>query len=183
MQPDPNTQPLTLSGTIEATEIDLASQIGGLVKQVYVNEGETIHQSEHLVDIYSQSGDMNESITAPIDGVVLERLTEPGELAAPGTTLVVVANLDTLTLKVFAPEDRYGGISLGQTYPVTVDAFPGENFSGKVSRISDQAEFTTRNVQTVEGRKSTVYAIKLDLQPTGGRLKPGMPAEVTFDMR
>jgi hypothetical protein len=61
-----------------------------------------------------------------------------------------------------------------------VDSFPGETFSGTVVYISDQAEFTPRNVQTVEGRKTTVYAIKLNVPNADLKLKPGMPADVTF---
>jgi len=76
------------------------------------------------------------------------------------------------------PEDRYGQIALGQTYPVTIDSFPGETFYGRVGVISDKAEFTPRNVQTTDSRQTTVYAVKLDLEPTGGKLKPGMPADV-----
>jgi len=170
----------TLSGTIEATEVHLASQFGGQVKQVYVSEGDRVEAGENLVHIYSTTGNLNETITSPITGVVLERLVEPGELAAAGSTVMVVASLDDLTLTVYVPENRCGQISLGQTYPVTVDSFPGEMFSGTVRFISDQAEFTPRNVQTTDRRQTTVYAVKLGLNPTGGRLKPGMPADVHF---
>jgi membrane fusion protein YbhG len=181
LRPSDSSQSFMLSGTIEATEIHLASQIGGRVKQVYAAEGDSILSAQDLIDIYSAVGGVNEKITSPIDGVVLERLIEPGELAAPGVTLMVVANLDALTLKVYVPEDRYGQISLGQTYPVTVDSFPGQTFSGRVRHIADQAEFTPRNVQTTEGRKSTVFAITLELVSSGGKLKPGMPADVRFE--
>ncbi len=173
-------QGFVLSGTIEATEIHLASQVGGRVKNVYAKEGDSVQTDQNLIDIYSAIGNINEKITSPIDGVVLERLIEPGELAGAGVTLMVVANLDDLTLKVYVPEDRYGQVALGQTYTVTVDSFPGQSFTGKVSHIADKAEFTPRNVQTTDSRKSTVFAITLDLASTGGKLKPGMPADVHF---
>ncbi len=173
-------QGFVLSGTIEATEIHLASQISGRVKNVYVKEGDAVQAEQNLIDIYSSINGSNDKITSPIDGVVLERLIEPGELETAGVTLMVVANLDQLTLKVYVPEDRYGQISLGQTYSVTVDSFPNQSFSGKVSHIADKAEFTPRNVQTTDSRKSTVFAITLDLAPSGGKLKPGMPADVHF---
>ena len=94
---------------------------------------------------------------------------------------MVVAPLEELTLKIYVPENRYGRIALRQTYPVTVDLFPGETFQGTVRYIADQAEFTPRNVQTTDSRQTTVYAVKLDLEPTGGKLKPGMPADVHLD--
>jgi HlyD family secretion protein len=64
---------------------------------------------------------------------------------------------------------------------VTVDSFPNETFAAEVIHIADQAEFTPRNVQTVEGRSSTVYAIKLKVNNSDGRLKIGMPADVVFE--
>jgi HlyD family secretion protein len=168
------------SGTIEATEINLPTMSGGLVKQVNANEGDQIQKGQVLVDIYSKSANMNENITSPINGTVLERLVEPNEFAAPGSTVMVVASLDTLTLTIYVPENLYGQFFLGQTYPVTVDSFPGQSFNGTVSFISNQAEFTPRNVQTTDSRQTTVYAIKLNLDPSGGMLKPGMPADVHF---
>ncbi len=166
-----------LSGTIEATEINLPTISGGRVKQVYVAEGDQVHKGQQLVFIAS-TGTASENIASPIDGVVLERLVEPDEFAAPGSTVMVVAPLNALTLKIYVPEDRYGQISLGQIIPVTVDSFPGETFKGRVSFISDKAEFTPRNVQTKDSRQTTVYAVKLNLDPAGGKLKPGMPADV-----
>ena len=176
---------LTYSGTVEATQIHLASEMGGSVKKVYVKQGSPVQAGQNLVELYSaahtaQASSSNEKITSPIDGVVLEVLVEPGEVATPGATLVVVSNLEELTLTVYVPEDRYGLIMLGQDYPVTADSFPGEAFNGRVTYVSDQAEFTPRNVQTADSRKATVFAIKLDLDPSGGRLKPGMPADVNF---
>ncbi|MEP7284979.1 MAG: efflux RND transporter periplasmic adaptor subunit [Chloroflexota bacterium] len=172
-----------LSGTIEVTETNLPTLSGGQVKQVYVKEGDAIRAGQPLVDVYSLASQVNESITSPIDGTVLERLVEPNEMAAPGGTVLVVAPLDTLYLKIYVPENRYGQIVLGQSFPVSVDSFPGQNFSGKVSFISNKAEFTPRNVQTTDSRQTTVYAIKLDLDSSGGKLKPGMPADVTFDIK
>jgi membrane fusion protein YbhG len=177
-----NDSGFTLSGTIEATERNLPTLSGGRVKQVYVAEGDPVRKGQQLVLVVSTTAaPTSENITSPIDGVVLERLVEPDEFAAPGSTVMVVASLDALTLKIYVPEDRYGQVSLGQSVPVTVDSFPGVTFRGKVSFISDQAEFTPRNVQTKDSRETTVYAVKLALAPSGGKLKPGMPADATLE--
>jgi HlyD family secretion protein len=93
---------------------------------------------------------------------------------------LTLARLSELTITVYVPEDRYGELSIGQTAQVTADSFPGEVFSGTVINISGQAEFTPRNVQTTTGRKTTVFAIKLAMGETTGKLKPGMPADVLF---
>lgn len=169
---------LTLSGAIEAKEIRLSSEFGGKVRKVYVDEGDPVQVGQHLIDIYSAVSRLNEVVISPINGVVLERLIEPNEHATAGGTVLVVAALDTLTLKIYAPENLYGQIALGQTLPVTVDSFPGETFRGVVRSIANQAAFTPRNVQTIDSRQTTVYAVKLDLVQTGGKLKPGMPADV-----
>jgi multidrug efflux pump subunit AcrA (membrane-fusion protein) len=172
-----------LSGTIEVTETNLPTLYGGQVKAVYADEGDQIQNGQNLVNVWSTNTQASEMVRSPIDGVVLERLVEPDESVPAGSTVMVVAPLDELTLTVYVPENRYGQISLGGTYSVTVDSFPGETFSGRVSVISDKAEFTPRNVQTTDSRQTTVYAIKLDLEPTGGKLKPGMPADVHFITR
>lgn len=120
------------------------------------------------------------TLTAPSNGVVLARAIEPGEVALPGAALLVLGQLSELNLTVYAPEDRYGNISLGQTAQVTVDSYPGQIFTAQVTHIADQFEFTPRNVQTADGRKTTVFAIKLSIPNADGKLKPGMPADVIF---
>jgi HlyD family secretion protein len=175
-----NSGVLTLSGTIEATEVNLPTIKGGSIREVYAAEGDEIAQGQRLVDVHSESDNSNERIVAPFDGTVLERLVEPQEFAAPGSTVMVVAQLDDLKLKVYMPENRYGQIMLGQRYPVAVDSFPDETFWGQVRSVADKAEFTPRNVQTKDSRETTVYAVELALEPSGGKLKPGMPADVTF---
>ncbi|KAF0106973.1 MAG: HlyD family secretion protein [Anaerolineaceae bacterium] len=120
------------------------------------------------------------TVHAPADGVILFRSIQPGEVVAVGAKALTLGRLDDLTITVYVPEDRYGELSLGQSAAVTVDSFPGATFTAVIVHISDQAEFTPRNVQTVEGRSSTVYAVRLRVQDPDGRLKPGMPADVTF---
>jgi HlyD family secretion protein len=119
-------------------------------------------------------------IYAPMNGDIITRNVEPGEFVQPGATAFAMADLNNITITVYVPEDRYGQIQLGQQASVTVDSFPGDAFTAQVIHIADQAEFTPRNVQTVEGRSATVYAIKLKVTDPEGKLKIGMPADVTF---
>jgi multidrug efflux pump subunit AcrA (membrane-fusion protein) len=171
---------LTASGTVEAVEVRLGTQLGGTVEAVNVAEGSPVKTGQLLARLHPSAGVEEENIRSPLNGVVLERLYEPGEIAMPGSTLLVLGDLFTLNLTVYVPEDRYGQIILGETYPVKVDSFPGRTFGGVVTYIADQAEFTPRNVQTVEGRKTTVFAIRLGIANPGMQLKPGMPADVNF---
>ena len=120
------------------------------------------------------------TVTAPVDGVVLTRAGEPGSVVNPGGTVLTLGRLDELTITVYIPETRIGEVTVGESATVTVDSFPGTTFSATVDYIASQAEFTPRNVQTVDGRSNTVYAVKLKLGDVSGKLKPGMPADVTF---
>lgn len=120
------------------------------------------------------------TITAPSGGVVLLRNIEPGEFIAPGAAAFTLARVEDLTITIYVPENRYGEVRLGGVAEVRIDSFPGQTFSAIVIHIADRAEFTPRNVQTDEGRATTVYAIKLRVEDPGGDLKPGMPANVTF---
>jgi HlyD family secretion protein len=85
-----------------------------------------------------------------------------------------------LKVTVYIPENRYGEINLDQQATLSADSFPGKSFTATVTRIADQAEFTPQNIQTTEGRQTTVYAVELSVDNTDGKLKPGMPVDVEF---
>jgi len=120
------------------------------------------------------------TLYAPMDGVVLVRSIDAGEVIQAGTPAMTVGNLEVLKVTVYIPETDYGQISLGQSASLSVDSFPDKTFTAKVTRIANQAEFTPQNVQTKEGRQTTVYAIELSADNANGDLKPGMPVDVTF---
>ena len=119
-------------------------------------------------------------VRSAVDGVVLVRNVEPGEVIQPGIAAMIIGQLDKLTVTVYIPEDRYGQINLGDNATVSADSFPDEVFSAMVIRIADQAEYTPRNVQTQEDRRTIVFAIELAVDDPQGKLKPGMPADVEF---
>jgi multidrug resistance efflux pump len=121
-------------------------------------------------------------VQAPLSGVVLTNSLESGEVVTPGVSVMTLANLSRLRVTVYLPENQYGQVSLGDAAVVAVDSFPGVEFTAEVIRIADEAEYTPRNVQTEEDRQTTVYAVELSVQDNQGRLKPGMPADVTFNL-
>jgi len=123
------------------------------------------------------------SVFAGLDGVVLTSSIESGEMIQAGLSVMTIAQLDHLSVTVYIPENRYGEVMLGQEANLTVDSFPGETFIARVTRIADQAEFTPQNVQTVEGRQTTVYAVELTIDNPDSRLKPGMPIDVDFSQQ
>ena len=120
------------------------------------------------------------TVRAPLDGVVLVRSIESGETIQAATPAITIGKLGTLKVTVYIPEDQYGQIRLGQQAALAVDSYPGKTFPAIVTRISDKAEFTPQNVQTKEGRQTTVYAVELSVTNSDGMLKPGMPTDVTF---
>lgn len=120
------------------------------------------------------------TVYAPVDGVILSRNVEVGEVVQAGATIMTLGDLQNLTITVYVPEDQYGQIQLGMSAIVTADSFPGEKFDAVVTQIADKAEFTPRNVQTQEGRRTTVFAIQLQVTNVDNKLKPGMPADVAF---
>ena len=122
-------------------------------------------------------------IKSPADGIILSRNLETGEFISPGGTALVIGKLNRVYLTVYIPEDQYGMVKLGQIVNIEVDSFPSQTFTGEVTYIADEAEFTPRNVQTFEGRKTTVFAVKISIENQNLDLKPGMPADVEIKTR
>ena len=176
--PDPDTLALA-QARLKTAEANLAAaQAGPSQEQLALasSQVEVARAAVGVLDAQTQKL----RLAAPVSGVVLSRSVEPGEVAAPGAPLMILAKLDDLKITVYIPEDRYGSVKIGQQAQVFVDSFPGETFTGVVVSIADQAEFTPRNVQTEEGRRTTVFAVELKVENPDGRLKPGMPADVSF---
>jgi len=117
-------------------------------------------------------------IYSPINGAVIEKLAEEGEVVSAGTSVVVLANLDALYLKVYIPETKVGKVALGQPARVYTDAYPEKPFPAKVCYVAKRAEFTPKEVQTYEERVQYTFAVKLCIEKNEGHiLKPGMPAD------
>jgi HlyD family secretion protein len=123
------------------------------------------------------------TLRTPIGGVVTSRSAHQGEAAIAGATLLTIANLDEFKLTIYIPESELGRVYLGQHVHVEVDSFPGKVFTGTVSYISQQAEFTPKNVQTEKERVNMVFAVRARLPNPGHLLKPGMPADAILGDR
>ncbi len=119
-------------------------------------------------------------VSSPRDALVTQRLVEPGELVAPGTILLVLADLSQVDLEVFVSEPDLGRVSLGQPVSVRIDGPPPNSFTGKISSISSEAEFTPKNIQTRQERVKLVYGVKIQIENPQGILKAGMPADAVL---
>jgi len=185
--PDPD-EVAVLEARIKAIEVT-PRQAEDAVQQAHVGvdqAGARLKQVQSAISQVEAELDLIEvqleklNLYAPVTGVVISKNVQPGEVIQAGTPVMSIGQLDQLTITVYVPEDQYGNIFLGQAAEVFVDSFPGEVFRAQVNHVADQAEFTPRNVQTREGRQSTVFAVELSILYEGEKLKPGMPADVFF---
>ena len=121
------------------------------------------------------------SLRAPTSGVALVRQAEVGEVMAPGTPVVTIADLDHLWLRGYINETDLAKVKLGQSATVKCDSYLGKLYKGRVSFISSQAEFTPKSIETYKERVTLVYRIKIDLENPNHELKPGMPADASIE--
>ncbi len=120
-------------------------------------------------------------IKAPAGGVVVTRIANLGEMAAPGAPLLDLVDLDRLYLKVFIPEVLIGKVRTGLPARIYTDAFPHRPVSATVSIVSSEAEFTPKEVQTVNERTSLVFGVKLHLDSNPDHfITPGMPCDAVI---
>jgi HlyD family secretion protein len=113
----------------------------------------------------------------PIDGVVLVKSAEPGEVLAAGTTIVTIGDLEHPWLRAYVNETDLGRVKLGSKVKLTTDSFPGKVYMGQISFISSDAEFTPKQIQTKEERVKLVYRIKIDVDNSSHELKNNMPVD------
>jgi HlyD family secretion protein len=121
-------------------------------------------------------------IRSPIDGVVLLKSVETGEVVSPGTPVVTLGDIDALWMNIYIPETQTGLVRLGQPVRVQVDSFPEETFRGEITFISSESEFTPKTIQTQEERVKLVYRVKVSLENVEQKLKPGMPADAEIPL-
>jgi HlyD family secretion protein len=151
---------------------------GAMPEEIAVAQAQ-VHQAQaslHTLDVQLEQMELK----SPLNGVVTSKVAHAGEIAAPGATLMTIANLDEVTLTIYVPEDQINVVALGQAADVKVDSFPSEVFRGEVTYIAHSAEFTPKNVQTKEERVSMVFAVKVRIPNADHRLKPGMPADAVI---
>jgi HlyD family secretion protein len=120
------------------------------------------------------------TIRSPVNGVVLSRPAEPGQVAAVGATVLVLGDLDNAYFEGWIPETELAKVSYGQKASITTDTYPGKHYPGWVSYISSKAEFTPKTVETYKERVTLVYRTKIRVENPNYELKPGMPAEAVI---
>ncbi|WP_198962771.1 efflux RND transporter periplasmic adaptor subunit [Mangrovitalea sediminis] len=118
---------------------------------------------------------------APADGIVENRILEPGDMASPSTPVYTIALLSPTWVRAYVPETAMGRIRTGMRAAVSTDSFPNHRYEGWIGYISPTAEFTPKTVQTPALRTALVFEVRVYVCDTRDELRLGMPATVHID--
>jgi HlyD family secretion protein len=120
---------------------------------------------------------------APANGVIEDRILEPGDMAGPQTPVFTVALDNPLWVRAYLPEPEMGRVAIGMRAWIESDSFPGQRFPGWIGYISPVSEFTPKNVETTQLRSQLVYRVRAYACNPDHRLRLGMPATVIISLR
>lgn len=120
-------------------------------------------------------------LRAPVDGVVITRNVEPGEVVAAGVAVVTVAQLTRQSVRVFVSQASLSRLKAGQAVNGRLDAYPDRKFEGRVASIATKAEFTPRVALTERERNDLLFAVKVEFTDPTGMLKAGLPITVQIE--
>lgn len=171
------------SGAVSAQALDRAQnqyqeargQMGTLEAQLAQTQANLDVARRAVELLQSQMG--KTVIRAPSAGTILTKGIEAGELAVPGRTIAVLADLARLEIKIYIPESEIGKIKLNDPARVRVDAFPQRYFEARVARVDQRAQFTPKDVHMPDERARLVFGVVLTVDNKEAYLKPGMPAD------
>lgn len=165
---------------------DLTGQKAVILKQIDANNSQNSLINAELQTYLSKLSTLNEQISraklkSPLDGTLIQRYAEPGELVTAGKPVAKIADLQNMKLRVYVSGPGLTEIKTGQTCTVRIDdgidSF--KSYNGIITFISPRAEFTPKIIQTKEERVTLVYAVTIDVE-NDGSIKSGMPGEAIF---
>ncbi len=199
---------MTFSGTMELTEHVLGAKVAGRLVTLNVDEGDFVKKGQLLATLdrfeqskkdydrtavllkngganqqsleYAQLTMEDQEVVSPIDGVVLIKDVETGEIIPQGGGVVVIGDMHDQWLKIYVSEDMVHQLSLNQQASIFVDGAK-QPYKGHVTFIADKAEFTPRNVQTPEERVTQTIAVKITVDDPDENLHAGVAADVRFN--
>jgi len=168
---------------------DLDGQMKLLDKQIEASNTQTssIQKESLVIDAQRELLQLQLqkcTVNSPINGVVLEKYINEGELAVAGKPLFKAADLSTLKLRCYIPGDKISSLKIGNSVTVLYDSGKETmaKLQGTVSWISSEAEFTPKIIQTKKERVKLVYAVKVKVA-NDGSLKIGMPGEMQINLK
>ena len=122
-------------------------------------------------------------INSPISGVVTNRLVETGERVIPNGVVATITKTDSMWITIYVSDRNIGHVKIGQAAEIKIDSYPDRIFNGFVKFISEEAEFTPKNIQTKDEREKLVFGVKIKINNTEGILKSGLPADAVIRIR
>ncbi len=200
LRPGPSTDALTASGTLEFDEVTLAAEASGRLEALLVDEGSHVMEGQvvgrvgdPVLDVQWKQTTVDAAqqqivqaqvsrleLHAPLSGTVQKRIAHRGEVVAPGTPILTVADPAELKLTLYVVEAEMGRVFVGQRVSVHADGSGDRSFGGTVRTIATRAEFTPRNVQTQKDRHNLVFGVTVRVPNPDGALKAGLPVDATF---
>lgn len=144
-------------------------------QEIAVREAEIQRAKAGIAIIDAQLDDT--TVASPIDGVVLVRPAEAGEVLAAGAIIATIGDLEHPWLRAYIHERDLGRVKLGTPVKLTTDSYPGKVYSGKVTFIASEAEFTPKQIQTPDERVKLVYRVKIEVDNPHQELKSNMPVD------
>jgi HlyD family secretion protein len=169
-------QTSSLNPDIQIARLEgLTKQLSQAQAQLAIAQAEIANAQAVRQEIAARLKDLE--IVSPIDGIVLTRTSEPGEVVAPGNILMTLIDLDRVYLRGYIPEGRIGEVRVGQPAKVYLDSAPHRPLKARVSAVDSEASFTPENIYFREDRVTQVFGLKLTIENPAGFAKPGMPAD------
>lgn len=157
------------AGAISAQKRDMA-------KTLYSSSKANVDALKASFELASTRLGFSELIS-PINGFIITKSAEISEVVQAGATIFIITDLNDIWLTAYINEKDLGRIKLNQEINVKTDTFTDKIYKGKISFISQTAEFTPKQIQTTEERVKLVYRIKIKIDNINQELKPGMPAD------
>ncbi len=166
---------------IEESQFDIVkTQRDALLKQIEATRSQ-LSSARATYELAKSQLDDTE-ILSPVDGVVLHKLVETGEVVGAGVPLLTIGDIAKPWVRTYIPGKYIGKIKLGTPASIYSDSFPGKEFRGKIIYISQKEEFTPKNLVTEEERAKMVYGIKISIENQAEELKPGQYVDVRIDL-
>lgn len=187
------------------TEHGVSFPVPGRITSLLVDEGEEVTQGQllakleryelasreydRLVKLLAQGGTnrqaveeaelamLDQRMLSPVNGVVLTKVHEIGEVSDPTSPVLIVGDKSKLWIRIYVPEGLVNRVHMNQSAKIKFDGLD-QDFPGHVSFISPKAQFTPRNVQTPEERVTQTFAVKVELNQPKPFMRAGVPADV-----
>jgi len=159
----------------QAKLLSLQTQLKQTESQLEGAKAELKNAEANQKQIKAQEKDLK--IYSSIDGEVITRNAEPGQVVGVGKTILTVVDLNNLYLRGYIPEGEIGRVKVGQKAEVYLDSNPKQPVPAKVTQVDAEASFTPENIYFKEDRVKQVFGVKLGIDQGVGYAKPGMPAD------